>query len=404
MNNKKHLNTKGPLILVSNHPNTLTDPLFVAFRSPKYIYFLANSSLFKSKFSNWFFSTFYCIPIERPQDVQARRIDNRESFDRCDTFLSNEGSLYIAIEGGSQEGRELRKLKTGAGRIALSAERKNDFELGVKIIPIGINYADARKFASDVLVNVGEPLNVTSYKSQYHEDSFKAAKTLTNEIGERMKLLMLDVQPDEEVVLRTVEQLDVFRSNNIQLNYEKKKQFLDKWRAEINGGNNDLAQSIQAASSFFDENGLDFKLFLSTFGKSNSRWKKAVVPFLSFPVFVFGLVNNALPAMIVLGGLKKLGLYPGYNATVKILGGLVLFPIFYALQWWCVKLFFGPQVGLTYLVFLIPTGIFAFHYFQWCRKYFGIWLLEKNLQKLRAENKAESMVAEILVHLNPLLD
>ena len=45
---------EGPLILVSNHPNTMMDPVMLALYSGRNPYFLGKSTLFKTRFTNWF--------------------------------------------------------------------------------------------------------------------------------------------------------------------------------------------------------------------------------------------------------------------------------------------------------------------------------------------------------------
>ena len=66
---------KRPAIIVSNHPSTLMDPLNVSKEVNGIVFFLANAGMFKHWFSNWFFSTCYCIKIERKEDVGAKRMD-----------------------------------------------------------------------------------------------------------------------------------------------------------------------------------------------------------------------------------------------------------------------------------------------------------------------------------------
>ncbi|MFK8105018.1 MAG: 1-acyl-sn-glycerol-3-phosphate acyltransferase, partial [Saprospiraceae bacterium] len=145
--NQKNLKVDYPCILVSNHPNTLHDPLHVAAKvDHRIVHFLVNAGLFATPFTNWFFSTFYCIKIERPQDVKGGKISNEKAFEACDIFLRQGGCLYIAPEGTSRVERHIRKMKTGAARIALSAERHNNYQLGLKILPVGLNYDNPTKF------------------------------------------------------------------------------------------------------------------------------------------------------------------------------------------------------------------------------------------------------------------
>ena len=59
----------GPAIIAGNHPNTLLDPLLAVHRSSRQAAFLANAKLFASA-AGQLLNTFYCIPIERPTDVE----------------------------------------------------------------------------------------------------------------------------------------------------------------------------------------------------------------------------------------------------------------------------------------------------------------------------------------------
>jgi len=162
-----------PTILSSNHPNTMLDCLNVAERIPwQMTHFLGNANMFQGKFANWFFTTFFVIPIQRKQDTGDRKFDNKKSFAKVNAFLESGGALFIAPEGGSNIARRLRPLKSGTARMALNAEYENDFQLGLGILPIGQNYTDQLSFRSQLFINVGEPIVVADYKDAYEKDSF----------------------------------------------------------------------------------------------------------------------------------------------------------------------------------------------------------------------------------------
>ena len=73
-------------------------------------------------------------------------------------------------EGTSHSDPQLRPLKTGAARIALSAEAEHDGRLGVTIVPVGLAYERKTLFRSSVLLVVGEPLAVAPLLPDYHRD------------------------------------------------------------------------------------------------------------------------------------------------------------------------------------------------------------------------------------------
>lgn len=137
---------KGPLLVLSNHPNAMMDPYLIVSRLYRKVFFLANAGLFRHPFANWFLNTFYCIPIERPKDVD-RPIDNADSFRRSREHLEAGGALYIAPEGSCYREYRLRPLKTGAARIALDLLRSGKVK-ELHILMAGVVYADPPAFRS----------------------------------------------------------------------------------------------------------------------------------------------------------------------------------------------------------------------------------------------------------------
>ncbi|MCB0641459.1 MAG: 1-acyl-sn-glycerol-3-phosphate acyltransferase [Phaeodactylibacter sp.] len=180
--NRKGNIPKGPLLLVSNHPNTLMDVVLSGIFTRRKVHFLANAGLFRTAFNRWFFTLVFSIPIERRQDSGSRKLDNQGSFSRCIEFLEKGGCLYIAPEGSSWVERHLRPLKTGTARIALTTEAANDFMLGLQVLPLGINYADQQAFQSQVSLSFGKPISILQYKDLAQEHQRRAAQQLTDDI------------------------------------------------------------------------------------------------------------------------------------------------------------------------------------------------------------------------------
>ncbi|MCY7330088.1 MAG: 1-acyl-sn-glycerol-3-phosphate acyltransferase, partial [Saprospiraceae bacterium] len=139
----------GPAIVISNHPSTLMDILNVGEPVPKEMFFLANYGLFKNPVSNWILSRLYCIPIKRKEDVEEGEVRNNDSaFEKSFQHLEKQGILYIAPEGYSWMNRWVREFRTGTARIAFGAESRNNWQLGLKIYPVGLTYSAANLFRS----------------------------------------------------------------------------------------------------------------------------------------------------------------------------------------------------------------------------------------------------------------
>ena len=190
----ENIPSKGPLLLVANHPSTFMDPIVIAASIKRKIYFLGKAELFRSSFAKWLLPKFNIIPVYRAQDDPSKLNKNRETFSKCFEHLKDGGVILIFPEGISLTERKIKKIKTGAARIALGAEAANDFKLNVKIITFGLNYSDPHSFHSDLLINIDEPINVMDYKEKYAEDNFKAAHELTDEIRLRIEKQVVAIE------------------------------------------------------------------------------------------------------------------------------------------------------------------------------------------------------------------
>lgn len=369
--NRANLHFKAPGILVSNHPSTLMDPLNVGVKCPRRISFLANAGLFNNALVAAFLNI-YCIPIERPKDVDGRKINNADNFARADEHLANSGLIYIAAEGTSVVERRLRKLKTGTARIALSAESKKDFELGVQILPVGLIYDSPLEFRKELVIHVGEPINANVYKAAYQENTFQAAKKLTADIQSNLQSLIFHTQTKEQDLLllhaQTLLQSDD-RKDSVS-HFHRSKKMLDKI---LTLDEQSFQNTYQQTSTYFDQlkkqDLLDESLVAA--GRSNSVFSKILILILGFPFFLYGWINNLL-ALGIPGLLaRRLKIYPGYKPAIMTLAGLILLPLFYYIQTKLVAHFVDiPYSGWIYLITLLPMGWLAWQYRKIALRFF----------------------------------
>ncbi len=365
-----------PTILVSNHPSTLTDPLNAAHPSIRLVHFLANASLFKGAFAKWFFSTFYCIPVERPEDVKGRKISNVDAFAKANRFLLNGGCLYIAPEGYSQRERRLGKIKTGTARIALSTADKAGFRTGLTIQPVGLNYTTHTEFRSKVLIYAGEPLEVDDYQSAYRSDPREAVLQLTADLTERMRSLIIDTEDEaEDQLLRRLEELLAnTRPVSLEEQFFRNKKILEQLRLYRDNFPSEDRAFRQKIQQYFDElkkNELDDRpLAIAQSGNAQPMWVQALILLLGLPIFLYGWINNWLAHYLPWLLSRKIKMYIGYTSTIKILGGILVYPVVYGLQIWLVSSWLAwPGVGWAYALTLLPMGWLAWEYRKHYRRF-----------------------------------
>lgn len=365
--NKEQLHFDGPAIVVSNHPNTLLDVLLVGVFVKQQVYFLANSGLFKGRFNNWFFNTFYCIPVERPQDTDGRPIDNNVAFRKSYDHLQKGGVLFIAVEGVSFVERKLRPIKTGAARIALGAESERDFNLGVSIRPVGLTYEAPRQFGTGVVMNVADPMWMKDYEELYKEDSIKAARVVTRDLEVLMKGLIVHLPND--MVTNTFEAMEPLLKTEYP---DRLEAFRHCKRLEIslNARSQDELAEIQKPFLAYQEKLQRFNITDRILARPGSFSLRLMGMLLGFPFYFWGLVHNIIPSLIPLYAIRKLKLYHGYNSAVKSLLGLFVFPIYYFILYKIAEDYIVQPWLWIYILSMPFIGFFAFYYHRWGKRFF----------------------------------
>ena len=368
--NKEGFNYAAPAIIISNHPNTLIDPLNCAARSKEQVHFLANAGLFATPFTNWLFNKLYCVPIQRRIDTKGKPTNNKEAFARCDAFLGDGGVLWIAPEGGSLMGRMLHPFKTGSARIALSAEDKKDFNLNMRIIPVGLNYDKPYKFRSSLLVNVGEAIAMKDYEQDYRDDPIKTVRAITAILQEKVRDLVIDTQNETEDTL--VLQLQELYANSAPLSlkdsFSRTKEVIRQLRALEKEAPIKATQLQEQSTAYFERLAAlgisDAGLAWFMNGKTGNILFKLIGLIIGFPFFLYGWLNNWLAAGIPGLLARNMKVYPAYEATIKIVASLLTFPLFYFIQYKIIGLFFDSPWTWIYLLSLPIMGLFALWYWD----------------------------------------
>lgn len=409
--NKQALRIKHPTILISNHPNTLFDPLVTAIPVNRYVHFLANAGLFDIPVLGSFLGSTYGIKVERRQDVgkDGIKLNNDEAFRFAEDFLTKGGCLYIAAEGGSDIPRRIRRFKTGSARIALGTEDKNDFKLGLEILIVGLNYQDQRNFRTPIFINVGDPIKVADFEEIYRKDKVEAVTELTAAMQQRAQSITIHTRDDNEDAFMRKLEIIAQTENPLSLDlvFDRTKKMLNSWQKM------QVEKAVEASSfqsnvdqyfSFLEKNKTRDSIVVKT-QKPNAKmnwWLRTIFMIFSFSIFLYGWVNNFLanytPALIF----KKLKLHPAYTSTVKILSGIFTYIIFYGLQIWAFKQFFSERwMTWAYIVSILLTGLFAWWYKDFAKDTLGGWRLFR-LPKNKMESILETRKS-IVVKIHSLL-
>ena len=331
---KEYFRLEGPTLVISNHPNTLIDPLNAAFRVSAPVYFLANASLFHKPMAARILRFFYSIPIERPKDTRGRPIDNKASFEECIAHLKEGRHLYVAPEGESQMERRLRPLRTGTARIALAAENAFGFSLGTRILPLGFTYSAPAKSGTSLVVHAGPPILVSEWENVYRKDSRAAIKGLTEQMERALRTLLIDAHhvQEDRMLACWEDLLEVESPLSQEKAYARSHRLLKAVRGWKETNTSKLLALTEKTSRY---RGL--LLQLGT-GEKALAALEVRTPFSYFfaslywlPLWFAGWLMHAAPVAWIKKLFRLLRIDPEYQTTFKWMAGLVLMPVWYGI-------------------------------------------------------------------------
>lgn len=188
---RTNIPAEGPLIFAANHPNSIMDTVILGTQTNRQISYMAKSGLFRNPLVAWLFNQCGVIPIHRNPGKDGA---NEDAFRTAFEVLERGGTIGIFPEGRNSMEREMFEIKTGTARIALGAEARNDYGLGVRILPVGLNFQNRDRFLSSVLVRFGEPIDVGRWAAAHKKDGREAVKDLTDHVQGRLRELATHIE------------------------------------------------------------------------------------------------------------------------------------------------------------------------------------------------------------------
>ncbi len=149
-------------LLVAWHPNGIVDPALILASAPVQVVFGARHGLLRWPLIGRLMRGLGTVPIYRaqdsPDDPGARRAANDQSLAALAGAIRDGRFAALFPEGVSHDAPFLSDVKTGAARLFLRAAQ--DAEVAPVIVPVGLHYDRKDLFRSDVVVAFHPPLEL----------------------------------------------------------------------------------------------------------------------------------------------------------------------------------------------------------------------------------------------------
>lgn len=399
-----------PVIFVLNHPNALVDPVFLLCLAPREVSFLAKAPLFRMPVIGSLVRALDSLPAYRQQDKGEDVTRNQETFAAARALLARGGTIGICPEGVSHNEPRLKRLKTGAARIAIASVSAGD-AMDLKIVPVGLYYTEKTSFRSSALLHFGEPLDV--HPVTLDPDGAPprdAVRELSSQIEEALRDVMLHAEHDDALGLieRTerifsAEELGALDEHqSLTRSRDLRQRFLEGY-ALLRTRSPKRVASVEARVNRFESElkqaGIDpFDLTLPKSAAQTISW------------LIFQLVTCVILAPLAIAGAFLH--FPAYRlagflahtlsrgeqdviSTFKIIAALLLFPLTWialALLTWK---FLGPFLAVLSLFVTPLSGYVAIRFAEEFDRFWGAFqalmllvLRRRSFVRLLAERAA----------------
>jgi 1-acyl-sn-glycerol-3-phosphate acyltransferase len=312
---------RTPVMFIPNHQNSFMDALLVVSTNWKYTFFLTRAQAFNTAFMRWFLENLNMLPVYRVRDGMSSVTKNNAIFERCIRMLKKNYAVLVFAEANHNLNRRIRPLSKGFTRIAFEAEQKNNWDLNLQIIPVGVNYTRHRESRNDVTVVYGDPIPMKQYQELFEQDKRKAANVLKNDVAKVMKQCTMHVQNAQHYFLHQV-LLDDLADDRSHLVDPKKVRPLNEKLDQLASEEDYLA--AQELLEIAEKQHIDLsRLQEYTTGQQTPFWKRLLLS----PFILLGFLNFRLAYIPVDKLIRNTIKDHAFDASIKFLVTAFLFPL-----------------------------------------------------------------------------
>ncbi len=316
---RENLPKNKPIIFVPNHQNSFMDAFLMVTHVKPITHFLTRAKAFDSPFMNWYLRSLNLLPVYRVRDGLSSVTKNNAIFDECVTYLKKKEAILVFPEANHNLRRSIRPLSKGFTRIAFDAEVRENWEMDLHVIPVGVNYTEHRKSRNTVRVVFGKPIIMKEFKELFEKDEREAANELKERVSEAIKKLVMHVPDMEHYALHKIILDDLEPDPEKITNPKLVNENVEKIERSI------TPEILETANKVFElSEKQDFSI-KTVIGRQKPVWAMT----LFFPLYLFSWLNNLIPYQPVRKITTKVIKDHAFDISIKFLMGLFLFPAFW---------------------------------------------------------------------------
>ena len=391
---KEHLKINAPVIIAPNHSNTLMDAMSVLFSTPKLKIYVARADVFKKDWVVKILTFLKIMPINRIRDGVKSLSKNEEINDMAVDILRNRLYFCIYAEGTHQMMHSLLPLGKGICRIALQANSAFGKEQPLYIVPMGIEYGHFTRFRSSLLVQMGEPFNVTQFiENHAHLEQPELINALKDTIAILMKEKILYI-PNDENYEGTLELCHLWSDRQKKQMQLKGKSLLNRFLSakQTLSDVSQLLQNHPEEAKKWIEEAKQFSIErhkkgirIPSMHRKNpiaNSLIKSILLIIGLPYFLMAAAVSA-PVSLLAEWICSKTKDPAFHNSVRFLLATFFYPLFLLVLFIIFFIVLSWQWALAAAVLTVPSLYYVYDYLRLMRMLISDikWLKDKKLQE-----------------------
>jgi 1-acyl-sn-glycerol-3-phosphate acyltransferase len=374
LNGLEKIPSDKPVILAANHPSAFLEPCILATTLPKPLYFMVRGDFFQKPIYRILLKSLHMIPMYRLKDIGIKGVKNNfSSFAHAYDLLKENKQILILAEGTTRHEKRLRPIQKGPARMAIGAIDKYK-HLEVQIVPVGVNYTNILDYRSQVMIEIGDPIDLQSILKEEEQHPAKQIQTVTKKLAEKLAELVIIIDKKEDEPLceglfqlyrnnQRIPKFPVQSASNKLLEQERKiAQKVNQLPKEVKL---ELFSQIQYYQADLAKHGLVDNVIVQPHIYSAMGGVGLVLGFMGF---LIGYITNILPIKfgkyIADTKVKGVKFYASVSASVSLGAYIIYFSLLVLFA-----LFF-KSIFLFFFVLMIPFfGFFALQYYEFMQKW-----------------------------------
>ncbi len=386
----------GALIFAPNHTNALMDAMAVLDLDNRPKVFVARADIFRKPLFARFFFFLRIMPINRIRDGRNTLKYNDEIIKRSAEVLKNNVPFVILPEGSHRPMHSLLPLGKGIFRIALLANEEIAGERPVYIVPMGLEYGNFFRYRSSLLLQIGDPINVTQYVAfRPGIERPVIMNDLKEKLQKTMKELILYI-PDDTHYHATWELCNMScyrRIKQLKLNHNCLRDRLTANKHTVSlilkkrGEDPQTSDNILKEIALFADKRKKRRISMASVANPHPRFSLFSRIFLLLILFPYFIACTALSAptlfvtRLICSRMEDRAFHNSVRYVTTLLLWTLTLVIFISVAFGLVKW----EFALAALAVFLPAPLFFYQYYKWFRIAWSDirWLMDRDLRRAK---------------------